>query len=108
MSISCFVNITELIDRCPLGPLQIRIIVLCGLVALLDGFDLLANRRSRPGDSEFSHLVLSAPKMGANHRALRRACQLFSRASRVLEVRSRTALRRLFRYLPRAFEKLEQ
>ena len=42
MSISCFVNITELIDRCPLGPLQIRIIVLCGLVALLDGFDLLA------------------------------------------------------------------
>ena len=37
------VNITELIDRCPLGPLQIRIIVLCGLVALLDGFDLLAS-----------------------------------------------------------------
>ena len=65
----------------------------------------LARRLRR---SEFSHHVLSAPKMGANHRALRRACQLFSRAFRVLEVRSRTAPRRLFRYLPRAFEKLEQ
>jgi len=42
MSVSSFVNITELIDRCPLRPLQIRVIVLCGLVALLDGFDLLA------------------------------------------------------------------
>ena len=42
MSVSSSLNITELIDRCPLGPLQIRIIVLCGLVALLDGFDLLA------------------------------------------------------------------
>src|SRR6516164_4807819 len=42
MSVSSFVNITELIDRCPLGTLQIRVIVLCGLVALLDGFDLLA------------------------------------------------------------------
>jgi AAHS family 4-hydroxybenzoate transporter-like MFS transporter len=42
MSASTSVNITELVDRCPPGPLQIRIIVLCGLVALLDGFDLLA------------------------------------------------------------------
>ena len=42
MSVSSSVNITELIDRCPLGPLQIRVIVLCGLVALLDGFDPLA------------------------------------------------------------------
>jgi AAHS family 4-hydroxybenzoate transporter-like MFS transporter len=42
MSVSSCVNITGLIDRCPLGRLQIRIIVLCGLVALLDGFDLLA------------------------------------------------------------------
>jgi MFS transporter, AAHS family, 4-hydroxybenzoate transporter len=42
MSVSSSVNITELIDRCPLGRLQLRIIVLCGLVALLDGFDLLA------------------------------------------------------------------
>jgi len=42
MPASSSVNITELIDRYPLGRLQIRIIVLCGLVALLDGFDLLA------------------------------------------------------------------
>jgi MFS transporter, AAHS family, 4-hydroxybenzoate transporter len=42
MPASSSVNITELIDRYPLGRFQIRIIVLCGLVALLDGFDLLA------------------------------------------------------------------
>jgi MFS transporter, AAHS family, 4-hydroxybenzoate transporter len=40
MSASSSVNITEIIDRCPLGRLQIRIIVLCGLVALLEGYDL--------------------------------------------------------------------
>jgi MFS transporter, AAHS family, 4-hydroxybenzoate transporter len=42
MSAPFTVNIAELIDQRPLGRLQIRIIVLCGLVALLDGFDLLA------------------------------------------------------------------
>src|SRR5260221_11103112 len=42
MAGSSSVNITELIDRYPLGPSQIKIIVLCGVVALLDGFDLLA------------------------------------------------------------------
>jgi AAHS family 4-hydroxybenzoate transporter-like MFS transporter len=42
MSASSSVNITELIDRYALGPSQIKIIVLCGLVARLDGFDLLA------------------------------------------------------------------
>ena len=42
MSASSPVNITELIDRYSLGPSQIKIIVLCGLVALFDGFDLLA------------------------------------------------------------------
>jgi hypothetical protein len=41
-SASYSVDITELIDRCPFGRLQIRIIILCGLAALLDGFDLLA------------------------------------------------------------------
>jgi hypothetical protein len=39
MLASSFVNITELIDRCPLGPLQISIIALCGLVTLLDFAD---------------------------------------------------------------------
>ena len=42
MSASSSVNIAELIDQRPLGRMQITIIVLCGLVALLDGFDLLA------------------------------------------------------------------
>ena len=42
MSASSSVNITELIDRCPPGRLRIRIVVLCGLVALLDGLDLPA------------------------------------------------------------------
>jgi MFS transporter, AAHS family, 4-hydroxybenzoate transporter len=42
MSASSSVNIAELIDRSPLGRMQITIIVLCGLAALLDGFDLLA------------------------------------------------------------------
>jgi len=42
MSASSSVDITELIDRCAFGRLQIRIIILCGLVALLEGFDLLA------------------------------------------------------------------
>jgi MFS transporter, AAHS family, 4-hydroxybenzoate transporter len=42
MSASSSVDITDLIDRCPFGWLQIRIIILCSLVALLDGFDLLA------------------------------------------------------------------
>jgi AAHS family 4-hydroxybenzoate transporter-like MFS transporter len=34
------VNVTSLIDDYPLGGLQIRVLVLCGLVALLDGMDL--------------------------------------------------------------------
>jgi MFS transporter, AAHS family, 4-hydroxybenzoate transporter len=42
MSASSCVNITDLIDRRPFGRLQIRIIILCDLVALLEGFDLLA------------------------------------------------------------------
>jgi len=42
MSGSSSVNITELIDRRPLGRMQITIIVLCGLVALLEGFDVQA------------------------------------------------------------------
>src|ERR1700757_3623010 len=42
MSASYSVNIAELIDRRPLGRMQITIVILCGLVALLEGFDLLA------------------------------------------------------------------
>jgi hypothetical protein len=48
MPASSSVNITALIDRCPLSPLQIRIIELCGLMALLDGFDVRAIGISAP------------------------------------------------------------
>jgi AAHS family 4-hydroxybenzoate transporter-like MFS transporter len=59
MPASSSVNITELIDRYPLGRLQIRIIVLCGLVALLDGFDLLAIGVAAPAMAGPLHI---APK----------------------------------------------
>jgi len=39
MAQSSLVNVSEIIDQRPLGRPQITIIVLCGLVALLDGFD---------------------------------------------------------------------
>jgi MFS transporter, AAHS family, 4-hydroxybenzoate transporter len=40
LSDSPAVDISELIDRRPLGALQIRVLILCGLAALLDGMDL--------------------------------------------------------------------
>jgi hypothetical protein len=52
MSLTSAVDVTELIDQRPLGALQIRIIVLCGLVALLDGFDLLAIGVAAPAMSK--------------------------------------------------------
>ncbi|HUC18334.1 MAG TPA: MFS transporter [Acetobacteraceae bacterium] len=52
MQASSSINVTELIDRHPIGGLQKRVILLCGLVALLDGFDVLA-------------IGLAAPAMGA-------------------------------------------
>ena len=71
MSVSSSVNIIELIGRCPLGPLQIRIIVLCGLVALLEGFDLLAIGVAAPVMAGPLHIapnqfgfVFSAPLVG--------------------------------------------
>jgi Major Facilitator Superfamily len=57
MSVSSSVNITELIDRYPLGPFQIRIIVLCGLAALLDGFDLLVIGAAAPAMAEPLHIA---------------------------------------------------
>ena len=50
------INVTELIDRRPLGAFQVMIIVLCGLVALLDGFDLLAIGVAGPGIAATLHL----------------------------------------------------
>jgi AAHS family 4-hydroxybenzoate transporter-like MFS transporter len=36
------VNVAEVIDRSPIGGFQIRVIILCALVALMDGFDIQA------------------------------------------------------------------
>jgi MFS transporter, AAHS family, 4-hydroxybenzoate transporter len=57
MSPASSVNITELIGRYPLGPFQIRIIVLCGLVALLEGFDVLAVGAAAPAMAEPLHIA---------------------------------------------------
>ena len=57
MSASSSVNIAELIDRRPLGRMQITIIVLCGLVALLDGFDLLAVGVAAPAMARPLHIA---------------------------------------------------
>jgi AAHS family 4-hydroxybenzoate transporter-like MFS transporter len=43
------VNLTDIIDAHPLGALQIRLLVLCGFVALLDGLDLQAIGLAAPG-----------------------------------------------------------
>lgn len=57
MSACSSVNIAELIDRRPLGRMQITIIVLCGLVALLDGFDLLAIGVAAPAMAGSLHIA---------------------------------------------------
>jgi MFS transporter, AAHS family, 4-hydroxybenzoate transporter len=46
------IDVTALIDRHPMRPLQIRTVVLCGLIALLDGFDLLAIGVAAPAMAE--------------------------------------------------------
>lgn len=51
------INISELIDRQPVGRLQIRILILCGLVALLDGFDLLAIGVAAPAMTADLHIA---------------------------------------------------
>ena len=50
------VNISEIIDRRPLGAAQIRIVVLCGLVALLDGFDLQSIGLAAPSIAATLHI----------------------------------------------------
>jgi AAHS family 4-hydroxybenzoate transporter-like MFS transporter len=49
MSTAPLCNVSELIDRHPLGAFQIRIVVLCTLVALLDGLDLQSIGLAAPG-----------------------------------------------------------
>ncbi|MDP3493496.1 MAG: MFS transporter [Hyphomonadaceae bacterium] len=36
------IQVSEIIDRSPVGALQIRVVLLCALVALIDGFDIQA------------------------------------------------------------------
>jgi MFS transporter, AAHS family, 4-hydroxybenzoate transporter len=50
------VNVSELIDRRPLGAAQIRITILCGLVALLDGFDLQSIGLAAPAIASALHI----------------------------------------------------
>ena len=38
------IDLERIIDRSRLGPLQWRVLVLCALVTLLDGYDLQARR----------------------------------------------------------------
>src|SRR5665213_124722 len=42
-------NVAALIDAHPIGALQIRTLILCGLAALLDGFDLQSIGLAAPG-----------------------------------------------------------
>jgi AAHS family 4-hydroxybenzoate transporter-like MFS transporter len=56
MSPPTVIDVTEFIDRRPLGTFQIMVIVLCGLVALLDGFDLLAIGVAGPAIAVALHL----------------------------------------------------
>jgi len=49
-------NVSELIDTRPLGALQIRIVVLCTLVALLDGLDLQSIGLAAPGIAADLHI----------------------------------------------------
>ncbi|MBV8911849.1 MAG: MFS transporter, partial [Acetobacteraceae bacterium] len=43
------VNVTDIIDAHPLGSLQIRLLIMCGFIALLDGLDLQAIGLAAPG-----------------------------------------------------------
>jgi AAHS family 4-hydroxybenzoate transporter-like MFS transporter len=50
------VNVTRLIDDHPLGALQIRVLILCGLVALLDGMDLQMIGLAAPSIARMLHV----------------------------------------------------
>jgi AAHS family 4-hydroxybenzoate transporter-like MFS transporter len=51
------VNIAELIGARPIGRLQIRIAVLCGFIALLDGFDLQTIGLAAPAIAQLLHVA---------------------------------------------------
>jgi AAHS family 4-hydroxybenzoate transporter-like MFS transporter len=65
------IDVTALIDAHPIGALQIRTLVLCGLAALLDGLDMQSIGLAAPGIIAFLHvpphsfgLVFSAALLG--------------------------------------------
>jgi AAHS family 4-hydroxybenzoate transporter-like MFS transporter len=62
MSSPPVIDVTDLIDRRPMSIFQIMIVVLCGLVALLDGFDLLAIGVAGPNIAASLHI--SPEKLG--------------------------------------------
>jgi MFS transporter, AAHS family, 4-hydroxybenzoate transporter len=66
--VSTFFPLTfaELIDQRPIGRLQITIIVLCSLVALLDGFDLLAIGVAAPAMAGPLHIAPLAGHSGSS------------------------------------------
>ncbi|HWA79730.1 MAG TPA: aromatic acid/H+ symport family MFS transporter, partial [Acetobacteraceae bacterium] len=59
MPASSSINVAELIDRHPISGLQMRVILLCGLVALLDGFDVLAIGLAAPAMGTALHIAPS-------------------------------------------------
>jgi AAHS family 4-hydroxybenzoate transporter-like MFS transporter len=50
------VNVTRLIDEHPLSAMQVRVLILCGLVALLDGLDLQAIGLAAPSIARALHV----------------------------------------------------
>jgi AAHS family 4-hydroxybenzoate transporter-like MFS transporter len=55
-----FADVTAIMDRRPIGSLQIRTAVLCGIVAILDGFDNFAIALVAPAVAQELHLPMSA------------------------------------------------
>jgi AAHS family 4-hydroxybenzoate transporter-like MFS transporter len=51
------VNVTELIDKSPIGAFQVRVVALCALVALLDGLDLQSIGLAAPGIAADLHIT---------------------------------------------------
>jgi hypothetical protein len=70
------VNVSELVNERPVGSPQIRIFILCGLVALLDGFDLQSIGLAAPPELIRGVVQRMMPGLdiGANARCCRQPC----------------------------------
>ncbi|QJU58173.1 MFS transporter [Sphingomonas sp. AP4-R1] len=49
-------SVSRLIDKRPMAPVQILVVVLCGLIAIIDGFDVQAAAFAAPAMSKVWHL----------------------------------------------------